>query len=58
MFYIELKPESNNEDIYEIRLQNKIWATRNVKFLNALIVNDMLIRKVFDHKTSNVQKII
>jgi len=57
IFYVELKPERNNMDIYEIRLllHYKVIYYKvkfespylKMKFLNTVIVNGIATREVF-----------
>jgi len=69
MFYVELKPENNNKNIYEathvlgytFKLEPPHPKTQNAKFRNALTASDMVIQKAFaieKRDASCVQKII
>jgi len=48
-FYVELKSENNNKDIYELTsfFQNLNHHTQNMKFFNAIIASSMATQKVF-----------
>jgi len=56
MFYVELKPNSNNKDIYEIDSfsnaeENLNYHIQNMRFLNVIIARDMSHKKLLLSKS-------